>query len=71
MESILADLINSKRVPKIIRYLIVIITVVLIMLLGLFAGFASEMLVGNIVGFALAIAGLVAGIYMIRKIHKN
>ena len=71
MEGFLADLVNSKRAPKIIRYLIVIITVVFIMLLGLFAGFTSEMLVGNIFGFALAVAGLVAGIYLTRKIHKN
>ncbi len=70
MEAFLADLINSKRVPKIIRYLIVIITVVLIMLLGLFAGFTSEMLVSTILGFVLAVAGLITGIYLTRKVHK-
>lgn len=71
MEAFLADLINSKRVPKIIRYSIVIIAVGFIIFLGIFAGITSEMLVGNIFGFALTVAGLVAGIYLIRKIHKN
>ncbi|MEE0060040.1 MAG: hypothetical protein UE295_04350 [Acutalibacteraceae bacterium] len=71
MEPFLADLINCSKVPKIIRYIIVMVVVGFIVGLGICCGFSSPMLWGRIFGFALAVVFLVAGIYMIVKIHKN
>jgi len=71
MEPYLADLINNPKVPKPIRYIIVIITLVFLKFIFICVGFNSIYLVGKIFGFILTILFLILGIYLILKIHKN
>lgn len=70
MEPFIADLINNK-VPKPIRYIIVILLVGFIMWVGICVGLHSEMLIGNILG--LLIAGIIwlTGIYLLIEIYKS
>lgn len=71
MEPFLADLINNNKVPKVIRYLIVLISVGFCVWIGIFTGFNSEMLLGNIFGFAFSGVMLMAGLYLFVKIYKS
>lgn len=71
MEPFLADLINNNKVPKIIRYLIVILICGFIIFLGVFVGINSELLWGKIFGFVLAIVSLILGIILLRRISNN
>lgn len=71
MEPFLADLINSNKVPKIIRYIIVVSVISFIVWFGIYCGFSSPMLWGRIFGFALTVVFFIIGIFMLRKIHKS
>lgn len=71
MEPFIADLINNKKLPKPIRYVIIILLVGFIMWIGIGVGLHSEMLIGNIFGFLIAGIILIAGIYLLVKVHKN
>ena len=57
--------------PKIIKYLIVVLVTGFIVWLGIYCGLESPMLWGRIFGFVLAVVFLVIGIYMLLKIHKS
>lgn len=71
MESIIADLINNNKVPKPIRYIIVILLVGFIMWVGICVGLHSEMLIGTIFSFLIVGIILLAGIYLLIKIYKS
>lgn len=71
MEPFIADLINNNKVPKPIRYLIVILLVGFITWVGVCVGLHSEMLIGNIFGFLIAGIILISGIYLLIKIYKS
>lgn len=68
MEPFLADLINNKKVPQIIRYIIVLVAVGFIIFIGIGTGLHSEILAGKILGFAIAIVFLVLGILLVIRI---
>lgn len=71
MEPFIADLIKSPKVPKIIRYLIVIIISIFIIFVGVICAFKSPFIWGKIFGAILAISFLGIGIYLCLKISKN
>lgn len=71
MEPYLADLINNPKVPKIIRYIIVLIICGFIVFVGIATSLNSEMLWGKILGFLMVISILIVGIIMMRRIYKN
>ena len=71
MEPFLADFINSKKIPKFIRYFIVIILCSFIIFLGIECFICSEMLIGNIFGILLAVLSILSCIYLINKIYKQ
>ena len=71
MEPYIADLINNKKIPKIIRYIIVIIISGFIINIGIECGLHSKLLIGNILGYLVSFIFLLIGLYLLYKIHKN
>lgn len=72
VEVVFEALLNSRRVPKIVKYLIIIVVCGLIIGLGLMLGLSSDvMLIGRILGFVLAVLFVLLGIYLISKIRKS
>lgn len=71
MESFLADLINNPKVPKVIRYAIVLGLCLFILYIGIFTAVKSPMIGGRIFGVILSAAVLFAAIYLLRKIYKS
>ncbi len=71
MEPYIADLINNKKTPKIIRYIIVIIISGFIIYIGIECGLHSKLLIGNILGYLVSFIFLLIGLYLLYKIHKN
>lgn len=71
MEPFIADLINNPKVPKPIRYLIVIILSSFIIFIGIVCATKSPFLWGKIFGVILVIAFLGIGLYICIKIHKS
>lgn len=71
IELLFNGILNSRRVPKIIKYILIILVFGLLVALGIVAGVNSEMLIGNIIGFALAIIFLLLGLYMLIKIYRS
>ena len=71
MDKFFSGLITNRRVPKIIRYIIVIVLIGFIEVVMINVGLKSEMLAGNIFGFAFAVVGLLMGIILIIRITKD
>ena len=71
MEPYIADLINNPKVPKIIRYLIVVIVCAFIIYLGITTFIDSPFIWGKILGIILAIVFLIVGIYLCLKISRS
>lgn len=72
VEVVFEALLNSRRVPKIVKYLIIIVVCGLIIGLGLMLGLSNDvMLIGRILGFVLAVLFVILGIYLISKIRKS
>ncbi len=71
MEPYLADLINNPKVPKPIRYTIVILILGFLEWIFIGVGFHSIYLAGKILGFVLAILMVILGICLMIKIHRN
>ena len=71
LSEVLDLLISSSRVPKPLRYLVVIAVAGFIIALGIILGIQSDTLAGRIFGCALAALGAAAGIYLVRKIHRS
>jgi len=71
MEPYIVDFIYDKRIPKIIRDLVIILISGFIVYVGVECTLHSKMLIGNILGFLLVLASIAACIYIIHKIHKE
>ena len=71
MEPYIADLINNSKIPKSIRFLIILILCSFIIFLGIILGLKSPFILGNVFGFLLALAFLVILIYLGIKILNN
>ena len=71
MDDLLELLLNSRRVPKIIKYILVVLIVGFIVWVGISVGLNSLMLWGKIFGFALAGVTFLAGIVWIIKISRS
>lgn len=71
LEPFIADLISNKKMPKIIRYIIVILLSFLMIFLGIMMVLKSQMLLGKVFGMMLALVFLNFGLYLIIKIGKE
>ncbi len=71
MEPFLADFINNKKIPRIIRNIIVCLLCGFIIFLGVSIVIKSELLFGKIFGIILSIVFLIIGIYLIAKINNS
>ena len=71
MEPYIADLINNPKVPKIIRYSIVVITCAFIIYLGITAFINSSFIWGKILGIIVALVFLIIGIYLCLKVSRG
>lgn len=71
MEPFLADLINNKNIPKIVRYILVVLLCTFIIVLGILLSLKSELLFGKIFGIILTFIFLVMKVYLIIKIKTN
>ena len=70
MEPFIADLINNPKIPKWLRYLIVMLVCGGIIFLGAMLALKSPMLSGKIFGGVLAFLSLASAIYLFVKITK-
>ena len=71
LEEAFSLLIESRKIPKSIRYVLVTLVVGFIIALGFLVATPSRDWAGRIIGCALIIFGIVAGIFLVRKIHRN
>ena len=71
MEIVLLDLLNSDKVPNIIKYIIVALACLFVIGIGVWVGIQSELLFGKIFGFVLAVVMAIAGIFISMKIHNG
>lgn len=71
MEPYLVDLINNNKVPKIIRYILVIILISFITYICINVGLHAINVLGNIFGFLIAILSLITGVILLIKIYKS
>lgn len=71
MEPFLADLINNKNIPKVVRYILVVLLCTFIIVLGVLLSLKSELLFGKIFGIILTFIFLVMEVYLIIKIKTN
>lgn len=71
MEPFIADIINNSKIPKIIRYLIVLLIAGFIVYIGVETGVNSELLWEKAFGFLTAIIFLILGIVLAVRIHKS
>lgn len=71
MEPFLADLINNKNIPKVVRYILVVLLCTFIIVLGILISLKSELLFGKIFGVILTFIFLVMEVYLIIKIKTN
>ncbi len=70
MEPFIADLLKNPKVPKPIKYGIVIISNIFIIIVGISCAIHSPFLCGKIFGIILVIAFLGIGIYLCINISK-
>ncbi len=71
MEPYIADLLNNKKIPKVVRYLITILICGFVVFLGISCALNSEMLWGKIFGWCLTLLMVFVCIFLIIKIKKN
>ena len=72
IDDILSGLIGCRKIPKIIRYIILAIVIGLIEFMFISIALTSDVVVGNVICWILAVAMLVAGVFIaIFKIHRN
>lgn len=71
MEPFIADLLKNPKVPKFIRYGIVIILSIFIIVIGISCFLNSPFLLGKIFGILLAITFFGIGIYLCLKISRS
>ena len=71
MEILLAYLIENSKIPKVMRYLIVIAMSIFIFFVGILCVVKSPIIIGKVFGIILCILTLAAEGYLINKIHKS
>lgn len=71
MESFIADLINTPKIPKWLRYIIVTIVCGFVIFLGVMLAIKSPMLIGKIFGGVLSVLFFAAAIYLFARIIKS
>ena len=72
MEPYIADFLINKKIPKIVRYAVLIAILAFIELICIGCCVSSPFVLGKIVCCLIAIVMLITGIYLaICKIHRN
>ena len=71
LELVFEGLLNSRRVPKIIKYILIILLCGFVIWIGISVGLSSSMLWGKIFGFALAVVFFIICIFWLRKIQRS
>lgn len=71
MEIIFADLINSSRVPKWVRYIIVAAVCGFVIFLGIILAVGSVVFAGRIFGVVLSLVFTLIAVYLCIKIAKQ
>ena len=72
MEEILSGIIGCRKIPKIIRYIVLAIVIGLVEFMFIAIALTSDVVVGNVLCWILAVDMLVAGVIIaIFKIHRN
>ena len=71
MEPFIADLINNKKIPKVLRYILVLVLCLFIILIGISLIIHSPLVVGKIFGGALSTIFIVLLCYLLNKIYKS
>lgn len=71
MEPFIADLINNKKIPKVLRYILVLVSCLFIILIGISLIIHSSLIVGKIFGGALSAIFIVLLCYLLNKIYKS
>ena len=62
---------NSSRVPKIVRYILVIVVFTILICASLVIGFSSSMPLLNFLGVAIAIIILIVGVWQVININGS
>ena len=71
MEPFIADLINNKKIPKVLRYILVLVLCLFIIFIGISLIINSSLIVGKIFGGALSAIFIVLLCYLLNKIYKS
>lgn len=71
MEPFLADIINNHKIPKQIRFGIVIVLITFIIIISLICAFNSPFLFGKIFGFLLILLSIYTLLFLCIKISKE
>ena len=71
ISELLGFLINNNKIPKAVRYGLVIIIVGVVAVVGVSVGLSSEYLIGKVIAFLVTALMLAAGIFLVVKIHKS
>ena len=67
MEPFIADLINNKKMPKVLRYILVLVLCLFIIFIGISLIINSSLIVGQIFGGALSAIFIVLLCYLLNK----
>lgn len=72
LETILEAVLKSVKVPKIIKYLFIIVICGAVVTLGMFMGLSSDIAPeGRACGFILAVLFMVLGVFLIFETHRK
>lgn len=71
MEPFIADLINNKKIPKILRNILVLVLNLFIIFIGISLIIHSSLIVGKIFGGVLSAIFIVLLCYLLNKIYKS
>lgn len=71
MEPFIADLINNKKIPKVLRYILVLVSCLFIIFIGISLIINSSLIVGKIFGGTLSTIFIVLLCYLLNKIYKS
>ncbi len=67
MEPFIADLINNKKIPKVLRYILVLVSCLFIIFIGISLIINSSLIVGKIFGGTLSTIFIVLLCYLLNK----
>ena len=71
MEPFIADLINNKKIPKVLRYILVLVLNLFIIFIGISLIIHSSLIVVKIFGGVLSAIFIVLLCYLLNKIYKS